>query len=136
MEASYLAEGSLNTTARSYWQALRTRAHVSTDIDNTIALTDMSKEAENDWGAYTAGQVLTDKTLYNIRRERRCEYMAEGLRYMASRELGSRRVITSTLALSTAAASFRWFLRNTGPIPQPYICTAHPARLAAQILSR
>ena len=82
MEASYLLEGSLNTTARSYWQALRTRAHVSTDIDNTIALTDMSKEAENDWGAYTAGQVLTDKTLYNIRRERRCEYMAEGLRYM------------------------------------------------------
>lgn len=25
---------------------------------------------------------MTDKTLYNIRRERRCELMAEGLRYM------------------------------------------------------
>lgn len=82
MEASYLLSGTLDATARTYWQALRTRAHVSTDIDNTIALTDMSKEAENDWGAYTAGQILTDKTLYNIRRERRCEYMAEGLRYL------------------------------------------------------
>ena len=82
MEASYLLEGTLNSTARSYWQALRERANVSKDIDNTIALTDMSKEAENDWGAYTAGQVLTDKTLYNIRRERRCEFMAEGLRYI------------------------------------------------------
>ena len=34
-----------------------------------------------DWGAYTAGQ-LVDPTLYNIRRERRCELMAEGLRWM------------------------------------------------------
>ena len=42
----------------------------------------MSKEAENDWGAYTGGSVISDKTLYNIRRERRCEFLAEGLRYM------------------------------------------------------
>lgn len=82
MEASYLLEGTLNATAREYWTVIRERAGISTDFENTIALTDMSKEAENDWGAYTAGKVLTDKTLYNIRRERRCEFLAEGLRYM------------------------------------------------------
>ena len=41
----------------------------------------MTKEALNDWGAYSAGKLI-DPTLYNIRRERRCELMAEGLRYM------------------------------------------------------
>ncbi len=35
-----------------------------------------------DWGAFTAGQPLTDPILYSIRRERRCELMAEGLRWM------------------------------------------------------
>ena len=40
----------------------------------------MSQEALNDWGAYFAGNVIQDKTLYNIRRERRCELMAEELR--------------------------------------------------------
>ena len=98
MEASYLLEGSLNTTARGYWVALRERANVSTDIDNTITLTDMSKEAENDWGAYTAGQVLTDKTLYNIRRERRCEFMAEGLRYIDLRRWRSMDQLINTPA--------------------------------------
>lgn len=82
MEASYEKNGTLDASAREYWQILRERAHVSTDIDKTIAATDMSEEAKNDWAAYSSGQVLTDKTLYNIRRERRCEMMAEGLRYM------------------------------------------------------
>lgn len=82
MEASYLLEGSLNGTAREYWTIIRQRAGVDTDIDKTINQTDMDKEAENDWGAYTAGKILEDRTLYNIRRERRCEMMAEGLRYM------------------------------------------------------
>jgi hypothetical protein len=82
MEASYLLNGTLDASAREYWVALRQRAGISTDFAATIAATDMGKEAENDWGAYTAGKVLTDKTLYNIRRERRCEFMAEGLRYM------------------------------------------------------
>lgn len=81
MEASYLLNGSLDATAQNYWKALRRRAGMDEDFNKTIALTDMSKEAENDWGAYTAGK-LVDKTLYNIRRERRCEFMAEGLRYM------------------------------------------------------
>ena len=82
MEASYERNGTLDATAREYWQKLRQRALVSDDIDATIAATDMSKEAENDWGAYSAGQVLTDKVLYNIRRERRCELLSEGFRWM------------------------------------------------------
>jgi hypothetical protein len=41
----------------------------------------MSKESELDWAAYSAGQLI-DATLFNIRRERRCELMAEGLRNM------------------------------------------------------
>ena len=47
----------------------------------TISKTVVSKEALNDWGAYSAGQ-LVDATLYNIRRERRCEFIGEGLRNM------------------------------------------------------
>ena len=66
MEASYEKNGTLDGTAREYWQILRRRAHVSEDIDATIMATDMAKEAENDWGAYSAGRLLTDKTLYNI----------------------------------------------------------------------
>ena len=58
----------------------------------------MAKEAENDWGAYSAGQVLTDKTLYNIRRERRCEYLAEGLRYMDLRRWRAMDQLISTPA--------------------------------------
>lgn len=82
MEASYERTGQLDATAREYWTKLRQRAIVSTDINATIAATDMTKEAENDWGAYSAGKILTDKTLYNIRRERRSELLSEGLRYM------------------------------------------------------
>ena len=81
MEASYERNGSLDASAREYWQILRRRAHVSDNIDATIAATVMSKEAENDWGTYSGGQ-LVDATLYNIRRERRSEFISEGLRYM------------------------------------------------------
>jgi len=82
MEASYERSGTLDASSREYWKLLRVRSHVSDDIDKTIAETDMNKEAGNDWGAYSSGHILTDKILYNIRRERRCELMAEGLRYM------------------------------------------------------
>ncbi len=41
----------------------------------------MAEESKNDWGAYSAGNLI-DKTLYNIRRERRCEFIDEGLRTM------------------------------------------------------
>ncbi|MCC8114572.1 MAG: RagB/SusD family nutrient uptake outer membrane protein [Bacteroidales bacterium] len=81
MEACYEKNGSLDGSAREYWALLRQRAKVDTDFDKTIAQTDMTKEAENDWAAYSAGQLI-DATLYNIRRERRCEFLSEGLRDM------------------------------------------------------
>ena len=81
MEASYVKTGSLDASAREYWTIIRNRSHVNPNFDNTISKTNVSREAENDWGAYSAG-TLIDATLYNIRRERRCELIAEGLRYM------------------------------------------------------
>lgn len=81
IEACYEKNGSLDNIAQSYWTQIRKRSHVDTDYNKTIAATDMAKEALNDWGAYSAGKLI-DPTLYNIRRERRCELMAEGLRYM------------------------------------------------------
>lgn len=81
MEASYERQGALDGTATEYWKILRRRSHVDEDFQKTIALTNMSKEAENDWGAYSGGKLI-DATLYNIRRERRCEFIADGLRYM------------------------------------------------------
>ncbi|MDY3267312.1 MAG: RagB/SusD family nutrient uptake outer membrane protein [Phocaeicola sp.] len=80
MEACYERYGNLDETAKSYWRALRRRSKVDTDFEKTIATTEMDKEAKNDWGAYSAGK-LVDPTLYNIRRERRCELMAEALRW-------------------------------------------------------
>ena len=67
MEACYEKNGNLDAKAQGYWRALRERAHVDTDYNKTIAATVMSEEAKNDWGAYSAGQ-LVDPTLYNIDR--------------------------------------------------------------------
>lgn len=80
MEASYLKNGTIDSKASAYWKALRLRAGVDEDYNKTIAATDMSQEALYDWGAYSHG-VLVDATLYNIRRERRCELIGEGQRY-------------------------------------------------------
>lgn len=82
IEASYLKNGSLDAYATAYWKALRDRAGVSNDLDKTDQNTNVAKEGETDWGAYTAGRLLTDTRLYNIRRERRCELMGEGFRWM------------------------------------------------------
>lgn len=82
MEAYYELHGTRGGKVDTYWNELRQRAGITGTIDQTINATDMNEEAKNDWGAYSAGTILTDKTLYNIRRERRCELMAEGLRYM------------------------------------------------------
>ena len=81
MEASYLKNGSLDDTAKGYWRDIRNRANVNPDFEVTIAATDMQQEALGDWAAYSAGQLI-DPVLYNIRRERRSELMAEGLRWM------------------------------------------------------
>lgn len=82
IEAYYEKNNSLDGTAKQYWQMIRERAKVDANIDKTIEATDISKEALNDWGAYSGGKLLSDPILYNIRRERRCELMAEGLRWM------------------------------------------------------
>lgn len=46
-------------------------------LPKTIDATDLSKE--NDLAVWSGSQMI-DKTLYNIRRERRCEFIAEGMR--------------------------------------------------------
>lgn len=56
---------------------MRRRAGVDTDFNNTIAHTDLSRE--RDLAKYS-GSNPVDATLYNIRRERRCEFIAEGMR--------------------------------------------------------
>ena len=81
IEASYMKNGMINAKADAYWRAIRTRAGVNPDYNVTVAATDMSIEGKNDWAAYSKGVLLTDKILYNIRRERRSELMAEGMRY-------------------------------------------------------
>lgn len=79
MEASYELNGAIDATAAAYWRALRTRAKVAPDYQKTIAATDVRQEAAGDFGAYSHGQ-LVDATLYNIRRERRNEFIGEGMR--------------------------------------------------------
>ena len=81
IEASYELNGNIDGDADRYWRALRKRAGVEEDYMVTVNATDIHKEATGDWGAYSRGTELTDKILYNIRRERRCEFFGEGLRY-------------------------------------------------------
>lgn len=78
IEACYIKNGSLDGKAKNYWKAVRERAGVNSDFDKTIAATDLNKE--NDWAVYSAGKQV-DPTLYNIRRERRCEFISENMRW-------------------------------------------------------
>ena len=80
IEASCLKNGgnSIDGTARSYWKTIRERAGLDTDFDKTIAATNLT--LENDWGVYSGG-VPVSALMYNIRRERRCEFMWEGMRW-------------------------------------------------------
>lgn len=80
IEASYLKEGAINSKASEYWRAIRTRAGIEPDFTVTVAATDISQEAKNDFAAFSAGTLLNDAVLYNIRRERRSELIAEGMR--------------------------------------------------------
>lgn len=79
IEACYEKTGAIDTKADSYWRKIRQRAKIEEDYNVTIDATDMNKESETDWAAYSAGK-LVDRTLFNIRRERRCEFMAENFR--------------------------------------------------------
>ena len=78
IEAYYLRYNTLeDATLKKYWTALRTRAGVDPDFRKTINATDLSKEIDL---ARYSGKELVDATLYNIRRERRSELIAEGMR--------------------------------------------------------
>ena len=80
IEASYLKNGSIDSKADGYGKAIGERAGINSDYNVTIAATDMAEEAKNDMAAYSQGVLLADKVLYNIRRERRDELIAEGFR--------------------------------------------------------
>ncbi len=83
MEAEYELTKNINSGhILEYWKIVREKAGFTGDaIDptRTINATDMAQE-KSDWGSYSAGAQLTDKTLYSIRRERRCEFIGEGMR--------------------------------------------------------
>lgn len=78
IEADYELNGTISGKSMEYWQALRNRAGMNTDINKTISATDLNQEI--DWGRYS-GNDLVSPTLYNIRRERRIELTAEGFRW-------------------------------------------------------
>ena len=73
-----MKNGSLDGKSQDYWRAIRERAGVDPDFNKTIQATDLSKE--NDWAVYSAGQPV-DATLFNIRRERRNEFIGESMRW-------------------------------------------------------
>ncbi|MDE6278784.1 MAG: RagB/SusD family nutrient uptake outer membrane protein, partial [Paramuribaculum sp.] len=77
IEAYYERYGNLGGNCDRYWRAIRKRAGVDDDYNKTIAATDLSKE--NDLAVWSHGKEVSP-VLYNIRRERRCEFIAEGLR--------------------------------------------------------
>lgn len=77
LEAYYERYGDLSGNCDTYWRALRNRAGVDPDYNKTIEVTDLTKE--NDLATMSHG-IYIDKRLYNIRRERRCEFIAEGMR--------------------------------------------------------
>lgn len=78
LEAYYERHASLDGNCDVYWKALRKRAGVDEDYQATIAATDLEKETDL---ATKSGDQYISPTLYNIRRERRCELVAEGMRY-------------------------------------------------------
>ncbi len=78
LEAYYERHTALDGNCDSYWKALRRRACVSEDYQATIQATVL--ESETDLATKSAGNYIS-ATLYNIRRERRCEFVAEGMRY-------------------------------------------------------
>lgn len=80
LEASYMLNNGLTAKAKSVWGQIRERANMpANSFEVTIANTDLTKEAEGDWAVYSAGQMV-DPTLFNIRRERRSEFIADGMR--------------------------------------------------------
>lgn len=78
LEAYYLRYNKVDGKAESYWNAIRNRAGITGSFQTTIAKTDMNQETDL---AAHPGSYEVDATLYNIRRERRCEFIGEGMRW-------------------------------------------------------
>lgn len=80
MEASCIKNNgaSIDGTAKNYWKQVRERAGVDADVDKTVAATNLS--LENDWATNSGGSFVSS-LLYSIRRERRCEFISEGMRW-------------------------------------------------------
>ena len=78
MEADYELDGALDNNSDKYWKAIRERAGMNTDYNLTVQATDLSQELDL---ARYSGPTLVSPMLYNIRRERRIEFAAEGLRF-------------------------------------------------------
>lgn len=84
MEAAWEKYGDgLDAKAWELWGKLRVRAGLPQDAHVTINATDLNKEEQtsHDFGLYSAGRRITSPVLYNIRRERRCEFISEGMRW-------------------------------------------------------
>lgn len=82
MEACWERKGdNLDSDAWDYWSELRKRAGVGSP-QTTIDATDLNQEwaLTKDLGMYSGGNRIQSKVLYNIRRERRCEFISEGRR--------------------------------------------------------
>ena len=81
MEACYELNGSLDGVAETYWKKIRERAGVDQDYNKTINNTNMAEEIKQQHLDVWSGDQQVDATLYNIRRERRCELAGEGFRF-------------------------------------------------------
>lgn len=84
LEAAWEKYGDgLNAKAWELWGKLRVRAGLPQDAHVTINATDLAKEEEtsHDFALYSGGRRITSPVLYNIRRERRCELISEGMRW-------------------------------------------------------
>lgn len=78
LEAYYLRHNKVDGKAEAYWNTVRNRAGITGSFRTTIAKTDMNQETDL---AAHPGSYEVDPTLYNIRRERRCEFIGEGMRW-------------------------------------------------------
>lgn len=84
LEAAWEKYGDgLDSKAWDYWSKLRVRAGLPADPNVTIAATnlDLEEQTSHDFGLYSGGKRINSKVLYNIRRERRCEFISEGMRW-------------------------------------------------------
>lgn len=68
---------SIDSRAENYWNKLRQRAGITTPYQVTVNATNLNQET--DWAVYSGGQQVSS-LMYNIRRERRVEFLEEGMR--------------------------------------------------------